>query len=266
MSGGFVSRSSALGDASTKREEAILSAVREGGRITVTELSDRLAVSAVTIRKDLASLESRGLLLRVHGGAVAPVGTDEGPFGARLHINAATKQAIGRAAAPLVRDGDSIAIDSSTTAYHLAYHLLDRDALVVVTYSLRLATLLMEQSNATVIMPGGVLRRASGALVGGRDDFLEGRGQLARGFFGATGVSRTLGLLELAPDEADAKRNLVASCREVVALCTPDKFNGVGLHSFVPPERISTIVTGTGAASEVVSAWRALGVSVHAPS
>jgi DeoR/GlpR family transcriptional regulator of sugar metabolism len=252
-----------LGDAPRKREEAILSAVREGARISVAELSNRLAVSAVTIRKDLASLENRGLLQRVHGGAVATIGTDEGPFGVRLHSDGAVKQAIGRAAASLVRDGDSIAIDSSTTAFHLAYHLLDRDGLVVVTYSLRSATLFMEQSNATVIMPGGMLRRASGALVGGRADFLEGRGQLSFGFFGATGVSETLGLLELAPEEAEAKRNLIASCRDVVALCGSDKFGGVGLHSFAAPQAISTIVTDGRVSPEVVSQWRALGVEVE---
>lgn len=258
-----MAKSIVLGETSAKREAAILSAVREGARVSVTELSERLAVSAVTIRKDLGLLESRGLLQRVHGGAVASVGTDEGPFGARLHANGAIKQAIGRAAASLVHDGDSIAIDSSTTAYHLAYNLLDHDALVVVTYSLRLATLFMEQSNATVIMPGGVLRRASGALVGGRPDFLEGRGQLVRGFFGAAGVSATLGLLELALEETDTKRNLIASCREVVALCASDKFSGVGLHSFAAPERISTIFTDDGVPSATVSAWRALGVDVE---
>lgn len=259
-----MSKTRTLGDSSTTREAVILSAVRENTKTSVAELAERLAVSAVTIRKDLAALESRGLLQRVHGGAVASGGgTEEGPFGARLHANAAAKQAIGRAAAALVADGDSIAIDSSSTAYHLAYQLLERDRLVVVTYSLGIATLFMEQSSATVIMPGGILRRASAALVGGRPDFLEGRGQISYGFFGASGLSETLGLLELTPEEAEAKRNLIGSCREVIALCSSEKFNGVGLHSFASPDLITAIITDDGMSATAATTWRALGIEVE---
>ena len=84
-----------------------------------------------------------------------------------------------------------------------------------------------------------------------------------RGFFGAAGVSETLGLLELTPEETDAKRTLIASCREVVALCASDKFSGVGLHSFVAPDRVSTIFTDTAVAPQTVKAWRGLGVAVE---
>src|SRR3954471_21355240 len=120
------------------REQVILSALRTTGRVAVADLATRFGVSSVTVRKDLDALERRSLLRRVRGGAVSLGASDEGSFEARFTDSRDRKQAIAKAAATSVRDGDVIAIDSSTTAFYLAQEIVDRRGLVVVTNGLRL--------------------------------------------------------------------------------------------------------------------------------
>ena len=156
------------------REQVILSALRTSGRVAVNDLSARFGVSSVTVRKDLDALERRSLLRRVRGGAVSLGASDEGSFEARFTDSRDRKQAIAKAAAAAVRDGDVIAIDSSTTAFYLAQELVERRGLVVVTNGLRLATLLMVCSVITAkalvaevsLVPAVLLSVAVGGVLG----------------------------------------------------------------------------------------------------
>ena len=102
------------------REQTILLDLDEHGRVEVGELAARFGVSAVTIRKDLENLERRSMLKRIRGGALVAERTDEGAFEFRQRVAAKAKRAIARRAAELVRPGDVIAIDSSTTCFYLA--------------------------------------------------------------------------------------------------------------------------------------------------
>jgi DeoR/GlpR family transcriptional regulator of sugar metabolism len=137
------------------REQAILLDLESVGRVMVNELTERFGVSAVTVRKDLDALERRSLLRRIRGGAVSAGNSDEGAWGMRLRHSQAAKQAIAKSVAPLVADGDVIALDSSTTSYYLAQELLDRRNLVVITNGLRTASLLMVESTSMVVLPAG---------------------------------------------------------------------------------------------------------------
>jgi DeoR family transcriptional regulator of aga operon len=245
------------------REQVILSALRANGRVAVTELAARFGVSSVTVRKDLDALERRALLRRVRGGAVSLGASDEGSFEARFTDSRDRKQAIARAAATAVRDGDVIAADSSTTVFYLAQEIVDRRGLVVVTNGLRLATLLMEQSSARVLVLGGVLRRSAGSLIGPIGDVLSSRGRIAKGFFGLVGVSPVHGLMDVSAEEAQTKHVLADACDEVHGLFDSAKITGFGLHAFAPPDRIAGLWTDDEAPPEFVSAWRARGVAVH---
>ena len=110
-----------------ERQEHIARMVEEHGRVRVTDLSEQFRVSAVTIRKDLLALESGGRLIRAHGGAIAKEGRrPESAFDVRERLNRAAKDQIGRAAAEMVSDGESIAFDASTTALAVARHLKSR--------------------------------------------------------------------------------------------------------------------------------------------
>lgn len=244
------------------REEVILHELTSQGRVMVNDLAERLGVSTVTIRKDLDSLERRSLLRRVRGGAVVSSVGDEGAFSERLRRDANIKREIGRRVASLVNDGDVIAIDSSTTCYYLAQELLDLRDLMVVTYGMRVATLFMDHSNATVVMPGGVLRRASDSMVGAFSNALEGRGRISKGFFGTAMLSQYLGMLELSSEEAETKKSLINACDAVYGLFTSSKIGGFGLHSFADPREITGLFTDERAGDDFVADWEVIGVPV----
>src|SRR4051812_28412580 len=244
------------------REQVILSALRTTGRVAVSDLVERFGVSSVTVRKDLDALERRSLLRRVRGGAVSLGASDEGSFEARFTDSRDRKQAIARAAATAVRDGDVIAIDSSTTAFYLAQEIVERRGLVVVTNGLRVATLLMEQSSARVLVLGGVLRRSAGSLVGPIGDVLTSRGRIAKGFFGLVALSTTHGLMDISAEEAQTKRFLADACDQAFGLFDSSKVNGFGLHAFVSSADVAGLYTDEDAPGEFVDEWRRMGVPV----
>lgn len=245
------------------REEAILGALDEHGRVEVNELASRFGVSAVTIRKDLDALERRSLLRRVRGGAVVAAPVDEGSFADRLRRNAVAKKAIARMAAGMVADGDVIAVDSSTTGYFLMLELLAKRDLIVITNSLRGATLLSEESNATVLVPGGIVRRASNSTSGPIGDVLTGRGRVRLGFFGVAGLSPRNGLMEISSSEAESKRAMAEACDGVYGILDASKEGAFGLHPFSPPTTITAILTSTGVTDRFIDEWSAIGVDVR---
>ncbi len=125
------------------------------------------SVSEVTIRSDLSDLARQGLVARVRGG-VRPLqrGHSEVAFDTRLRIEADRKQAVARAAAALVEEGEAVALDSSTTAYYLALELRVKRELVVVTNGLRIAAALADAPGISVLVTGGMLRLPAMSLVG----------------------------------------------------------------------------------------------------
>jgi DeoR/GlpR family transcriptional regulator of sugar metabolism len=251
-----------LSESLDAREEVILHDLRAEGRVSVRKLSSQLGVSEVTIRKDLDALSERALLRRVRGGAVILAGGEEGAFLERMRVDATVKQALANEVAALVQDGDAIAIDSSTSSYYLAQEIAQRQDLIVVTSGLRAALLLLEQSNATVVLPGGVVRRASGGMVGSFGNVLEGRGRLSKGFFGTATVSTTHGMLELSSEEAATKRALVASCNEVYVSLASSKIGTFGIHSYAAPQSVTRLFTDELADDAFVKEWHEIGVPV----
>jgi DeoR/GlpR family transcriptional regulator of sugar metabolism len=245
------------------RSQAILSALGATGRVEVNDLASRLEVSTVTIRKDLDALQQRAVLRRVRGGAVASPVIDEGSFEMRLRVRRAQKTAIARVVAPLVHDGDVIALDSSTSCHYLAMELLDRRSLVVITNSMPTATLFSERSEATVLMPGGIVRRSARSVVGLIGDALAGRGRIDKGFIGAHAVSAERGLLDMALGEAQAKQYFAAHCTHLFALTDSSKFGCFSLHVASQISDLTALYTDSAADPTVVTALEQAGTRVH---
>src|SRR5674476_873761 len=154
-----------------QRQEQILADIRSRGAVRVADLVVGLDVSDMTIRRDIADLARRGLVRRVHGGAVdVHHATHEPGFGAKRELATAEKAAIAREAITLVTPGSAIALSAGTTT-HLLASLLAADRtlrpLTVVTNSLPAAEALHhpEDRDLTVVLTGGT-RTPSDALVG----------------------------------------------------------------------------------------------------
>jgi DeoR/GlpR family transcriptional regulator of sugar metabolism len=246
-----------------ERLQRVLELLERRDSVEVSELSDAFAVSEVTVRHDLTELAQQGLVARVRGGVRAlPRAQSELPFDARLRLRAAEKRAMARLAATLVADGESVALDSSTSAYYLALELRRKRELVVVTNGLLIAAALADASGVTVVVTGGTLREAAMSVVGDLATEVLGSTRIDKGFFGARGLSLERGLLDLNPDEVRIKERMVAACERVIGLFDATKLRRSALLSFVESERIDAIVTDASAPGDVVEAWRARGVEV----
>ena len=242
----------------------ILDLLQEQGRVSVAELSERFGVSAVTVRNDLATLERQGRLLRTHGGAMASSSLSSEPpaFALRKELHQQEKEWIGRAAAALVHDGDSVALDASTTAWQIARHLKDRRELTVVTNGLFVALEFVDSPRVTVVMPGGTMRAASASLVGDEGACILERYHVQKGFFGAGGFTLEEGLTDTNQYEVELKQRMVQRSKEVIAIVDSSKWGQVTLASLVPVERLDQVITDAKAPTEMVAALRERGILV----
>jgi Transcriptional regulators of sugar metabolism len=246
-----------------ERRQAILRILEAEGRVSVADLSRRFALSEVTIRKDLAWLEAQGLLIRTHGGALP---ADRNPvelaFEVRERLNREEKIRIGQAAASLVQDGDSIALDASTTAMYLARFLRDRRELTVLTNGIRVAMEFAGRPGITVLMPGGMLRWEAFSLVGTWGEDLLRRMHIHKAFVGAKGLTLEEGLTDVNPEEVRLKQAIVETAKEVIAILDHTKWGRVAFATFCPLERIRLVITDVQAPSELVEAVQRRGVEV----
>jgi DeoR/GlpR family transcriptional regulator of sugar metabolism len=246
-----------------ERMQRVLQMLETRDSVPVTELAHVFAVSEVTVRNDLSQLARQGLVARVRGG-VRPLqrGQSELGFDFRLRLEVDRKQAIARAAAALVDDGEAIALDASTTAYYLALELRTKRELVVVTNGMLIAASLADAPGITVLLTGGMLRLSAMSLVGDLGADLLRATRINKGFLGARGLSIERGLMDLNPDEVRIKQEMADACERVVGILDGTKWHRSALLSFVPADGVHAIVTDTSAPADEVEAWRARGTEV----
>ncbi|MCZ4511703.1 DeoR/GlpR family DNA-binding transcription regulator [Streptomyces phaeochromogenes] len=238
-----------------QRRALILDEVRRRGGVRVNELTRKLGVSDMTVRRDLDALARQGVVEKVHGGAVPVVeaSTHEPGFEAKSGLELSAKEDIARAAAAMVAPGTAIALSGGTTTYALAHQLLDVPDLTVVTNSVRVADVFhaaqrtsgQRQGAATVVLTGGV-RTPSDSLVGPVADQAIAALHFDVLFLGVHGISVEAGLSTPNLAEAETNRRLVQSARRVVVVADHTKWGTVGLSSFAALEQIDTLVTDDG--------------------
>jgi DeoR/GlpR family transcriptional regulator of sugar metabolism len=247
-----------------ERLDQILALLHRNGRVSVAELSTRFDVSSVTIRSDLANLEEQGRLVRTHGGAVVrpDVGMEPLAFALRKEVRLSEKERIGRAAAGLVRDGDSVILDASTTAWQIARHLKALRELTVITNGLFVALEFVDSPGVTVVMPGGSLRAASASLVGEQGACILERYHAQRGFFGAGGFTLEEGLTDTNYYEVELKKRMVERSKEVIAIVDSSKWGQVTLASLVSVDQLNHVIADDSAPRDMVAALRRRGIEI----
>jgi DeoR/GlpR family transcriptional regulator of sugar metabolism len=250
-----------------ERQQLIARLVDEHGRARVADLSSQFGVSSVTIRKDLEKLEQQGRLTRTHGGAVAPrTAGAERAFDVRERLQRLEKDAIGREAAAMVVDGESIALDASTTALALARHLKRQGGwlhLTVITNGLRIAAELAGHPGITVAMPGGFLRWEALSLVGPLGEGLFDKVNIQTAFMGAAGFALDAGLSDATEEEAQIKRLMVQGASRTVALVDHSKWERAAFATFCRTADIAAVVTDAVAPAGMLEDVRRLGIEVR---
>ncbi|MFF8289329.1 DeoR/GlpR family DNA-binding transcription regulator [Streptomyces sp. NPDC016309] len=241
-----------------QRRALILDEVRRRGGVRVNELTRRLNVSDMTVRRDLDALARQGVIEKVHGGAVpsAEASTHEPGFEAKSSLERSAKEDIARAAAAMAAPGSAIALSGGTTTYALAQHLLEVPDLTVVTNSVRVADVFHTAQRsgsggapragaATVVLTGGV-RTPSDSLVGPVADQAIRSLHFDVLFLGVHGVSVAAGLSTPNLAEAETNRRFVRSARRVVVVADHTKWGTVGLSSFARLDEVDALVTDGG--------------------
>lgn len=231
----------------TERRERIWRLVNERGRVRTSELARSFQVTEPTIRKDIAELESRELLRRTHGGAVARRPMTEVPVGERERKFVAEKQRIARACLELIQPGDAIFLDGGTTTLQLAMLLADRTdisarGVKVVTNSFAVAEVLGNRLDEHPVVVGGRYRPQGRCFVGPLAMRSLEQFRVDVAFIGVTGVN---GDAAFAADlsEAEIKAAVVKRAARVII---PMDHSKVGLTDFVeicPLSAVDSILT-----------------------
>lgn len=246
-----------------ERQKEIERILAEERKASVDLLARRFKVSEVTIRKDLAQLETKGVLLRTHGGAVLAERPELViPHLTRAGENPASKERIAREAAKRVQNGEHVLLDAGSTTLALARALRGREV-TVVTNSVPIAMELAgEHEKANVIVLGGSLRRSSLALMGPLAHAQLGTIHCDRAFLGASGYDNRTGFCCQNLIEAETKRAMMSTAREVVLLADRAKFDRTAFAPFCPLKDLDAFITEAAPPRQAADAMRKAGVDI----
>jgi DeoR/GlpR family transcriptional regulator of sugar metabolism len=246
-----------------ERQQLILDTLQENRQVTVAELSRRFDVSQVTIRRDLRELAARGMLRRAHGGAVAVAPAPPEPPVVQRMVQAETcKACVGRAAAALVADGESVFIGSGSTTAYVARYLAHHRNLTVVTNAITVATELASAAGVTIVVTGGVLRASELSLIGHIAEQSLHEVRVDKVIVGMQAISLEEGMTNDYLSEVMTDRTILEMAPELIVVADHTKFGKVASAYIAPVECISTLVTDSGADPEVLSCLEAMGIRV----
>lgn len=211
------------------RRKRILEQLRLDGKVSVTQLSEAMDVTPVTIRNDLAMLEQEGQVVRIQGGAIQVPGTvDYSAAQAAADAYAHEKQRIAQAAAKMVRDGDTLFINSGTTTEYVAEALSARRNLNVVTNSLAVAKRLGAVASVRVVLIGGEINAQYGFTHGGDAQEQLQRYQADWAILSVDGISATGGITTYHAEEAIIDRMMIRGAKYAVIVADRSKIGKTG--------------------------------------
>lgn len=258
-------------DSAQGRRSAILQKLREDSTVSVSELSSEFGVSEVTIRKDLRILKERKLLVRVHGGAIMGAGSsldevEERNFNFKRLVNAREKEAIGRAAAAHIRNGDTILVDSGTTALEVVRNLDRFTDLTIITNSLHAMTEAIKYKRFKVILLGGTVRESSLSMVGPLAESNLKLFYCDKLFLGVDSFSVDAGLSTPNVEEASTNQVMISRAREVIAMFDSSKVNKRALAFIAMPDKLNTVITDSHLPVTVRKQLKSMKVNVEVVS
>jgi DeoR/GlpR family transcriptional regulator of sugar metabolism len=241
----------------------IVERLRDAAQVTVAELATITGASEMTVRRDLDVLAAHGVLRRVHGGAVpaTPSGV-EPPFAARAVSAQAAKRAIADAAVELIRDGETIVLDSGTTALEVARRLRDR-AVTVMPLSLHAVTELLDAPRVRLLIPGGEPRPGELAMVGPLTLASLRQLHFDVAVLGTCAFSLDAGATAYDLPDAEVKRQALAVADRSLLLADGAKWGRAALAHVCAADRPDVVVTDPTAPEDQRHALVERGVLVH---
>ena len=240
------------------RQNEILQIVNKRKRVQVTDLSDLVGVSGVTIRQDLNFLEQQGYLKRVHGAAMALQSDD---VNARLEVRFDIKQQLANKAADLVAPNETVLIEGGSANALLARTLADRGDVTIITPSAYIAHLI-RNSSANIILLGGVYQHQGESLVGPLTKLCIQNIHFSTAFLGIDGYHQDTGFTSRDMMRAEIAETIISKNRRNIVLTDSSKFGQIYPSSIGKTSEISILLTDDSAPMEDIDALKSQGVEV----
>ena len=247
----------------TARQQDILTAARNEGRVGVDALARTFDVTPQTIRRDLNDLCQRGLLSRVHGGAMPANSVSNVDYEERRNLASAEKRLIGIAAADLIPENSSVMLNLGTTTEQVARGLTGHSGLVVITNNINVINILNGTPGKELILAGGVVRQADGGIVG------EAAVEFIRQFkadiavIGASAIDDDGAILDYDQREVSVARAILDSARRVILVADHLKFERTAPMRICGLDRVDMFVTDKAPPAAFMRACKTHGVTVE---
>jgi DeoR family transcriptional regulator, glycerol-3-phosphate regulon repressor len=215
---------------SQKRHSQIIAALRQQGSLSIAQVANLVGVSLETVRRDAQILQDNGSVLKLHGSLALPHNMGETSYERRMREFAPAKLAIARAAAQMIRDGDSLIMDTGTTTTFFARELRQRRNLTVITNSTEIARTLADVAGNKILLAGGELQADSGGTYGPTAvDFIS-RFRVKHAILSITALDHQAGPTDALLEEAEFAAMAVSRATHRVIIADSSKF---GVTSFV---------------------------------
>lgn len=246
-----------------ERRQRLLSALEQNYSMSVGELGKLLGVSEATVRRDLNHLQKRGLIHRTHGGALLTSPRKFEPtYVEKKDRFLPQKQRIGRVAAAMVEDGETVILDSGTTTLQMVRHLREKKNITVITNSVHLIEEMEANEGLDLVVIGGRFRFSTRALVGSMAEENLRNFHADKVFIAANGCTIAEGLTTPNFTEAYTKRAMVQAGSKVIAVLDHSKFGEVSLTTIAPLSQIDMIITDDGIDKKLQKELEKMGVQV----
>ena len=221
------------------REQKIISILESRGEMSVSALSEYLGVSVSTLRKQLADMQSRKLIIRTYGGVMSANRFPDETFDSKLHKSVSEKRRIATRARQLVHDGDSISLGSGTTVYALSNLLDDMDSATIYTNSMQAADFLAHCASLDVHICGGIIRSSTGTIIGNE----------AYNFFNGICVDYAFISCDAIDDDGEVYSDNIAvaaveSAKHKYVLCDSSKLGKRSIAHIVNLRECDALITG----------------------
>ncbi|WP_125980000.1 DeoR/GlpR family DNA-binding transcription regulator [Loigolactobacillus iwatensis] len=248
-----------------QRQALVLSKVKEYSFAKISQLSSELNVTRETIRKDLYTLESKGLLKTVRGGATTISLDKETKYDKRLQQNSQDKLLVAKKAIEFIQSGNSVFLDYGTTTFSISQAIKQSDLhdLTLITNSLAIATNLIGDSANQIILLGGNLRQSESSLSGPLT--LQAINDIYAdiGFFGCGGINIDIGITNHYLDEVEVSKRVMKHCQKIIAVADSNKFQLTALYKTADFSEISAIITDNKISPELVTEFQHSGIDIE---
>ena len=246
-----------------ERQKQILSLLARQGRLSVAEIVEQFSISEATARRDMESLASRGKAQRVHGGVIAVENAPpELPILEREREQTDEKTRIGRAAASLITDKETVFLGSGTTVLEVARNLRNHRNLTVITNSLPVLNLLSGLKEITVISLGGMLRESELSFIGHITEQALTEVRADKVIIGTRGLSLEHGLTNDYLQETLTDRAIMKIGSEVIIVADHTKVNRVATALLAPLDCMQVFVTDSKVDQKFIQALKKQGIQV----